>query len=108
MKEDFKSFLNALISFFISVFTALLFKMPLLSVVALAVKNAPANTGDIRDVGSIPRSGRPPGGRHGNPLQYSCLKNPIDGGAWWATVHGVTQSQILLKQLSLHALSVGA
>ena len=67
---------------------AFLCKMPLLSAVALALKNAPANTGDIRDVGSIPRSGRSPGGGHGNPLRYSCLKNPIDGGAWWATVHG--------------------
>ena len=98
MKEDFKSFLNALISFFISVFTALLFKMPLLSVVALAVKNAPANTGDIRDVGSIPRSGRPPGGRHGNPLQYSCLKNPrrprslVGYSPWGHTKSDITEA----------------
>ena len=58
------------------------------------VKDPPANAGDIRDAGSIPGSGRSPGGRNGNPLQYSCLKNPKDGGAWWATVHGVTKSQI--------------
>ena len=47
-------------------------------------KNIHANTGDIRDVGLIPRSGRSPGGQHGNPLQYSCLENPRDRGAWQA------------------------
>ena len=46
------------------------------------VKNLPASAGHIRDTGSIPRSGRSPGGGHGNPLQYSCLENPIDRGAW--------------------------
>ena len=50
------------------------------------VKNLPANVGDIRDVGSIPRSERSPGGEHGNPLQYSCLENPMDRGAWLAIV----------------------
>ena len=50
------------------------------------VKNLPADVGDIRDVGSFPRSGRSPGGGHGNPLQYSCLENPMDRGAWLATV----------------------
>ena len=50
--------------------------------VALLVKNPPANAGDIRDVGLIPGSGRFPGGGHGNPLQYSCLENPTDKGAW--------------------------
>ena len=60
---------------------------------ALVVKNLPANSGDIRDVGLIPVSGRSPGGGFGNPLQYSCLENPMDRGAWWATVHGVTKSQ---------------
>ena len=49
---------------------------------ALVVKNPRANTGDIRDVGSIPGSGRSPGGGHGNPLQYSCLENPMDRGVW--------------------------
>ena len=52
------------------------------SQVVLVVKNLPANAGDIRDTGSIPASGRSPGGRHGNPLQYYCLENPMDRGAW--------------------------
>ena len=52
------------------------------SQVALMVKNLPANEGDVRDVGSIPGLGRFPGGGHGNPLQYSCLENPMDRGAW--------------------------
>ena len=51
-------------------------------------------------MGLIPGSGRSPGGGHGNPFQYSCLENPIDRGAWQATVHSVTKSQILLKHLS--------
>ena len=54
------------------------------------VKNPLANAGDIRDVVSIPGSGRCPGGGHGNPLQYSCPENPMDRGAWRATDHGVT------------------
>ena len=57
------------------------------------VKNPPANAEDRRDVGSIPGLGRSPGRRHGNPLQYSCLENPMDRGAQWATVYRVTQSQ---------------
>ena len=60
--------------------------------VALVVENLSANAGDIRDSGSIPGLGRSPGGGHGNPLQYSCLENPMDRGDWWATVHGVTES----------------
>ena len=63
------------------------------SQVALVVKNLPANAGDIRDVGLIPGSGRSRGGGHGNPLQYSCLGNSMDGGIWLATVHGVAESQ---------------
>ena len=59
------------------------------------VKNA--NAGDIRDTGSIPGSGRSPGGGHGNLLQYSCLENRKDREAWRATVHGVTQSWTRLK-----------
>ena len=55
------------------------------------VKNLPANAGDIKDVGSIPELGRSPGRRNGNPLQYSCLGNPMDRGAWQATVHGVAR-----------------
>ena len=61
--------------------------------VALVVKNPPANAGDVRDTGSIPGSGRSPAGRHGNLFQYSYLENPMARGAWWATVHRVTQSQ---------------
>ena len=59
---------------------------------APVVKNPPANAGDIRDPGSSPGSGRPPGGGHGDSLEYSCLENPMDPGAWRATVHGVTES----------------
>ena len=64
---------------------------------ALAVKNPATNTGDIRDVGSVPESGRLLGGGHGHPLQCSCLENPMDRGTSWSTVHGVTKSQIQLK-----------
>ena len=60
----------------------------------VGVKNRPANAGDIRDSGSIPRLGRSPGGGHGNPLQYSCLENPMDRGAWQATVHRVADSNV--------------
>ena len=70
------------------------------SQVALVVKNLPASVGNIRDMGSIPGLGRSPGEGNGSPLQYSCLENPKDRGAWWATFHGVTQSQTQLKQLS--------
>ena len=65
---------------------------PWASRVVLAIKNPPAKAGDVRDVGSIPGSGRSPGGEHGNPLQYTCLETPMDRGAWWATVHRVTKS----------------
>ena len=57
----------------------------------LVIKNPPADVGDARDAGSIPGSGRPPGGGKGNPLQYSSLENFMDRGAWWATVYGVTK-----------------
>ena len=60
---------------------------------ALVVKNLPDN-GDIRDTGSIPGWGRSAGEGNGNPLQYSCLENPKDRGAWQATVHGVAQSDM--------------
>jgi len=56
------------------------------------VKNLPANAGDVKDVSSIPGWGRFPKGGHGNPVQYSCLENPMDRGAWWATVHLVAKS----------------
>ena len=56
-----------------------------------------AKAGDIRDMGLIPGSGGSPAGGPGNPLQYSCLENPMDRGAWWATVHAVTKSWTRLK-----------
>ena len=61
------------------------------------VKNPPDNAGDVRYKDSIPGSGRSPGGGHGNPLQYSCLENPIDRGIWQATVHRIKKSQTLLS-----------
>ena len=63
------------------------------------VKNPPANVGDTGDMGLIPGSGSSPGEGNGNPLQYSCLENSIDRGAWQATVHGVAKGQ---TQLSTH------
>ena len=65
------------------------------------VKNPASNEKDIRDAVSMPGSGRSPGGRHGNPLQYSYLEKPIDRGAWWVTVHGVAQSQTGLKRFNM-------
>ena len=59
------------------------------SQVALVIKNPPANAGDRRDMSSIPGSGRSPEEGHSNPLQYSCLENPMDRGAWWAIIHGL-------------------
>ena len=67
-------------------------------------KEPTANAGDIRDVGSILEPGRSPEGGHINPLQYSCLENPMNRGAWRATVHRVTKSLTRLKLLSIHAL----
>ena len=73
-----------------------------------AVKNPPANTGDL---GSIPGLGRSPEEGKGNPLQCSCLENPMDRGAWWVTVHGVTESnttgEIMAKSLSLLKSVIG-
>ena len=66
------------------------------------VKNLNACAGDAGDKGPIPGSGKSPGGGHGNPLQYSCLENPMDRGAWQATVHGVAKSWTQLDQLSTH------
>ena len=71
------------------------------SQVVLVLKNAPASVGDTRDAGSIPGLGRSPGGGHGNPLQYSCLENPMDGGARWATVHRVAESD--MTEVTEHA-----
>ena len=68
------------------------------SLVAQRLKRLSAcNAGDL---GSIPELGRSPGEGNGNPLQYSCLENPIDGGAWWATVHGVAQSWTQLSDFT--------
>ena len=61
----------------------------MVSQVALVVKNPPDNAGDLRDTDLIPGLGRSPGEGNGNPLQYSCLENHMDRGAWWATVHGL-------------------
>ena len=61
--------------------------------VALAVKNPPANAGESRDADSTQESGRPPGGGNGNPVQYSCLENPMCRGAWRAIVHGAAKSR---------------
>ena len=61
------------------------------------IKNQPAKAGDAGDLGSIPALGRSPGVGLGNPLQYSCLENPTDRGAWWATVHGVAETQTRLS-----------
>ena len=71
-------------------------------------KNLSANAGDERDASSIPGFGRSPGIGNGNPLQYSCLGNPMDRGAWWAAVHGVAKSRIRLSDFTFtfhfHAL----
>ena len=69
------------------------------------VKNPPANAGDIRDAGLIPGSGRSPREGNGNPIQYSCLENPMDRGAWWATVHSAGKNQTQLKRLSTVCMS---
>ena len=73
------------------------------SQVVLVVKNLPASAGDIRDVDSIPGSERSPGGGHGNPLQCSCLENPMDRGAKRAVIHRVSKNQTRLKRHSTHA-----
>ena len=70
------------------------------SQLSLMVKNPPANAGDIRDVRLTPGWGRFSGMGHGNLLQYSCLENPMDRKAWWATVQGVAKSQTQLKRPS--------
>ena len=67
------------------------------SQVALVVKNLPANAGDVRDTGSVSGLGRFVGGGRGNPLQYSCLENPMDTRAWQVTIHRVAQTRTQLK-----------
>jgi hypothetical protein len=69
----------------------------------LVVMNTTGNAGDVRDEGSMPGLGRAPGGGQGNPLQYSCLENPMDRGACWAIVHRATPSWTRLNQLNTHA-----
>ena len=69
------------------------------------VKESACNEGDLENMGSIPGSGRSPGGGNSNPLQYSYLENPMDRGAWQATVPRVKKSQTQLKQLSMHTQS---
>ena len=69
-------------------------------------KESVCKAGAERDVGSIPASGRSPGGGHGKPLQYSYLKNPKDRGTCWAMIHGITNSQTQLKGLSMHACNI--
>ena len=69
------------------------------------VKNSPANAEDARDAGLIPGSGRSPGEGNGSPLQYSCLGNPIDRGAWWAIVHGGHKYDLAAKPPPLILLS---
>ena len=64
----------------------------LLSIKVLGGKESVCNAGSAEDTGSIPGLGRFPGEGHSNPLQFSCLENPMDGGAWWATVHGVAKN----------------
>ena len=71
---------------------------------ALVVKNLPASSGEAEDTSLIPGSGRSPEAGHGNALQYSCPENPMDRGAWQATVHGVTKSQTQVKKLGTQTI----
>ena len=71
-------------------------------------KEHACNAGDIKDAGSIPRSGRSPGEGHGSPLRYSCLENPMDGGAWRTMVHGVSESDRTEVTEHAHNHSSGA
>ena len=66
-----------------------------------------ANARDVKDKGPVPELGGSLGGGPGNPLQYSCLENPMDRGAWWAAVHRVAKSRTWLKQLNTHLLYAG-
>ena len=83
-------------------------RLPRASQVVLVIKNPPTNARDVRDTGSIPELGRFPEGGNDNPLQYSCVENPMDRGAWWATVHRDTKSWTWLKQLSMHTHMCGS
>ena len=70
---------------------------------ALVVKSPRASAGDVRDAGLISGLGRSPGGGHGNPLQHSCLENPVDRAAWWATVHEVAELDMTEAAESTHS-----
>ena len=99
IKQDFPIPTLALpVPFVLLCFTPYHFSLP--NILALVVKNPPANSGDIRDLCSIPVLGRSPGGGDSNPLQYFCLKNPKGRGAWWATIHRVAENQTWLRWLS--------
>ena len=87
-----------------NIFTCL--QTRIICIMVLLVKNSPASAGDLRDAGSIPGSGRSPAGRHGNPLQYSCLENPMDRGDWRAIVHGARKTWAQLKQFSTYTVSI--
>ena len=71
------------------------------------VRNPPANVGEEGDAGLIPESGRSPGEGNGNPLQYSCLGNPMDRGAWWATLHRDYKESVTTEQLNTHLCNKG-
>ena len=73
----------------------------------LALNYLGGSDGNVADPGSIPGSGRSPGEGNGTPLQYSCLENPMDGGAWWATVHGLTKSRTRLSDFTSLLAGVG-
>ena len=103
-----KSFLSEYFKPFPLISTSLLYVIFLCQLlrppqVAPEVKNLSAKAGDVGDMGSFAWWGRFLGGGHGNPLQYSCLENPMDREAWTATVHRVTKSQTLLKHISMCA-----
>ena len=99
VQKSFVSLARFIPKYFV-LFDAIIYKIvflfPFLRV-ALVVKNSPANAGDIKDTGSIPGWGRSPAGGHGNTLQYSCLENFMDRGAWWTIVHWVAKSQTQLR-----------
>ena len=68
--------------------------------VALVIKNLLVNSGDTRDPGSIPGLGKSPRGGHGNPLQYSCLEDPMDRGAWWAAYSPLGHKQLDMTEVT--------
>ena len=86
------------------IFQAKVLEWAMATAIAL-VNNPPVSAGDVRDTSSVPRSGRSPGERHGNPLQYSFLKNPMDRGAWWTSVHRITKSQTRLSTYAATKIS---